>query len=63
MDDLDSLFEGELASINQVFQEFEVKDKQKEMRSKAEEEDLKQLQPKVSTGEGAFACGEERRMR
>ena len=50
MDDLDSLFEGELASINQVFQEFEVKDKQKEMRSRTEEEDLKQVHPKVSAG-------------
>ncbi len=50
MDDLDSLFEGELADINQVFQEFEVKDKQKERRSKTEEEDLKHVQTKVSCG-------------
>lgn len=48
MDDLDSLFEGELASINQVFQEFEVKDKRKEIRAKTEEEDLKQVHTQVS---------------
>lgn len=38
MDDLDSLFEGELASINKVFQEFEVKDKKTEQRILLEEE-------------------------
>ena len=52
MDDLDSLFEGELASINQVFQEFEVKDKKKEQRTKTEEEDLKQAHLKVSNPRG-----------
>ncbi len=40
MDDLDSLFEGELANIDQVFQEFEIKDKKKEQRIQTEKEDL-----------------------
>ena len=48
MDDLDSLFEGELASINQVFQEFEVKDKKAEQRMHTEEEELKRVDTKVS---------------
>lgn len=52
MDDLDSLFEGELASINQVFQEFEVKDKKMEQRIQTEEEELERVQSKVSQGGG-----------
>lgn len=41
MDDLDSLFGGDLASINEMFQEFEIKDKQDRKRQLAEEEDIK----------------------
>ena len=47
MDDLDSLFEGELASIDQVFQEFEIKDKKKAIRNQTEEEDLSKVEDKV----------------
>ena len=47
MDDLDSLFEGELASINQVFQEFEVKDKKTEKRILTEKEELKGVKAQV----------------
>lgn len=47
MDELDSLFEGELASINEVFQEFEIKDKKKEERMRNEEQDLKKVSLKV----------------
>lgn len=52
MDDLDSLFEGELASIDQVFQEFEIKDKKQEKRNLTEQEDLQKHQ-KVR-GEGVL---------
>lgn len=45
MDDLDSLFAGELASIDKVFKEFEVKDKKTEQRILTEEEELKRVQP------------------
>ncbi len=41
MDELDSLFEGEMASINEMFQEFEIKDKQNKKRQLLEQEDLK----------------------
>lgn len=50
MDELDSLFEGELASIDQVFQEFEIKDKKTEKRNQTEQEDLEKLQKKVREG-------------
>ena len=48
MDDFDSLFEADLASINQVFQEFEIKDKRDHKRQKTEEAELKKRESKVS---------------
>lgn len=50
MDDLDSLFEGELASIDQVFQEFQIKDKKTEKRNLTEQEDLKRVPNLVRKG-------------
>lgn len=50
MDDvLDGLFEGELASINEVFQQFEIKDKKTEKRIQTEEEELGRVHLKVSS--------------
>lgn len=48
MDDLDSLFDSELASINEVFHQFEVKDKKKEQRILTEQEELKKVKAEVS---------------
>jgi len=53
MEDLDSLFEGEMASINEMFQEFEIKDKQNKKRHELEQEDLKK---KVGVAWGS-GCG------
>ena len=46
MDDLDNLLEGELASINEMFHQFEIKDKKTEERIKTEQEELAKLQSK-----------------
>lgn len=67
MDDLDSLFAGELASIDQVFQEFRIKDKKTEQRNQTEKEGLDRIQEKAVVrggwGEGrggVWKGGEER---
>ncbi len=64
MDDLDSLLEGELASINEMFHEFEIKDKQTERRVRTEEEELKKMVTKVrgkkEMGEGGKGGGRGR---
>lgn len=54
MDDLDSLFEADLASINEVFQEFEIKDKKDLKRQKTEEEELKKRESRVRREEGGM---------
>ena len=55
MEDLDSLFEGEMASINEMFQEFEIKDKQNKKRQELEQEDLKKKVGMAQSG----GCGSE----
>lgn len=52
MDDLDSLFAGELASIDKVFQEFEIKDKKTEQRNQTEKEDLDRIQERAKVRGG-----------
>lgn len=57
MDDLDSLFEGELASIDQVFQEFEIMDKKSEKRNQTEKETLEKVPQTVRGGaDGCRGC-------
>ena len=56
MDDLDSLFEGEMASINEMFQEFEIKDKQNKKRRDLEQEEG--LKRKVSKSKWRGRGGE-----
>ena len=44
---MDDFLEGELADINEMFHEFEVKDKKKEQRTQAELEEIEKLKAKV----------------
>lgn len=48
MDDLDSYLEGELADINDMFAEFQTKDKKFEQRLKTEEKELEKVQLKAN---------------
>lgn len=49
MDDLDNYLEGELADINDMFEEFQTKDKKFEQRLKTEEKELENVQFKANS--------------
>ena len=49
MDDLDSYLEDELADINDMFEEFQTKDKKVEQRLQTEEKELENVQFKANS--------------
>ena len=63
MEDLDQYLESELASINDMFQEFETKDKQYERRIQTEKEELKVMEVKAQEVSECVRAGEGQRGR
>lgn len=47
MEDLDDYLEGELASINEMFEQFQTKDQKKKQRILTEEEELKAMEKRA----------------
>ena len=47
MEDLDDYLEGELASINEMFEQFQTKDQQTKQRILTEEEELKAMEKRA----------------
>jgi len=47
MEDLDSYLEGELASINEMFEQFQTRDQQAEQRIRSETEELRVMEVKA----------------
>jgi len=51
MEEIDSFFEDELADLNDMFEEFETKDKQTEAKRKKEQEELREKELKLNMEE------------
>ena len=47
MEDLDDYLEGELASINEMFEQFQTKDQKRKQRILTEEEELKAMEKRA----------------
>ena len=47
MEDLDTYLEGELASINEMFEQFQTKDQKAEQRIRSETEELRVMEVKA----------------